>query len=393
MTKEQRKRLEMLCIRSGAVIVGIFIMWYIFRPTDKKETNEGKNQFNTTVPTAVVDKIDNNKQNHYKNEVKKDEHSEREKLKELAEVVMQEQKPTIVATKPPPPKTPTEKVMASTKAYSDINKTLANFYEEPPKPTKEERLQSELDSLKEQMSQKRTQPVMGVDEQVALLEKSYQLAAKYMPKEVTEQIPPPKVEAKPHRHSEKVTATKNSVVSSLSSSVNDAGFITAVGVAASKSKNTISAVIHTNQTITDGGAVRLRLTEPTQIGDYSLPRNAIVTGYGKVQGERLYIAISSIEHSGNIKEVDLTVIDGDGQEGIFIPNSMEVSAVKEVAANLGGNMSTTINLNQQSAGNQILTDLGKGAIEGASQYVSKKLRLQKVYLKAGYKIMLYHKKQ
>jgi putative uncharacterized protein (fragment) len=91
--------------------------------------------------------------------------------------------------------------------------------------------------------------------------------------------------------------------------------------------------------------------------------------------------------------VELTVVDGDGQEGIFIPGSMEIDAIREIAANLGGNLGTTINLNQQSAGDQLLTDLGKGAIQGTSQYIAKKMRTIKVHLKAGYNLMLYQKKQ
>ena len=43
--------------------------------------------------------------------------------------------------------------------------------------------------------------------------------------------------------------------------------------------------------------------------------------------------------------------------------------------------------------NELLTDLGKGAIQGTSQYIAKKMRTIKVHLKAGYNLMLYQKKQ
>ena len=136
----------------------------------------------------------------------------------------------------------------------------------------------------------------------------------------------------------------------------------------------------------------MRLLEPMKAGNTILPRNAIVTGMGEIQGERLSINILNLEYQGMIIPVELTVIDTDGQQGIFIPGSMEINAIKEVAANLGGNLGTTINLNQQSAGDQLLTDLGKGAIQGASQYISKKMRIVKVHLKAGYQLMLYQDK-
>ena len=170
------------------------------------------------------------------------------------------------------------------------------------------------------------------------------------------------------------------------------GFHTAVGNTGQTERNTIKACVHDNQTIIDGQAVRLRLLEAMRAGTTVIPQNTLVTGIGKIGGERLGITITSLEYKGLIIPVELTVVDTDGQEGIFIPNSMEMSAIKEVAANLGGNLGTTINLNQQSAGDQLLTDLGKGAIQGASQYISKKMRTVKVHLKAGYRLMLYQNK-
>ena len=38
---------------------------------------------------------------------------------------------------------------------------------------------------------------------------------------------------------------------------------------------------------------------------------------------------------------------------------------------------------------QLASDLGKGLIQGTSQYIAKKMRTVKVHLKSGYKVMLY----
>ena len=78
----------------------------------------------------------------------------------------------------------------------------------------------------------------------------------------------------------------------------------------------------------------------------------------------------------------------DGQPGIFIPNSMEMNAVREVAANMGGSLGSSINIST-NAGAQLASDLGKGLIQGTSQYIAKKMRTVKVHLKAGYRVMLY----
>lgn len=66
---------------------------------------------------------------------------------------------------------------SSTSAYRDINRTLGNFYEEPKEDPEKEALHKEVEELRSSMMQQSVQP--SYEEQVALLEKSYQLAAKY----------------------------------------------------------------------------------------------------------------------------------------------------------------------------------------------------------------------
>ena len=53
------------------------------------------------------------------------------------------------------------------------------------------------------------------------------------------------------------------------------------------------------------------------------------------------------------------------------------------------NLGTSISITNQSAGDQLLSELGKGAIQGVSQYISRKMREEKVHLKSGYTLMLY----
>ena len=67
---------------------------------------------------------------------------------------------------------------------------------------------------------------------------------------------------------------------------------------------------------------------------------------------------------------------------------MEISAVKEIAANMGSSLGSSINISTD-AGAQLASDLGKGVIQGTSQYIARKMRVVKVHLKAGYKVMLY----
>ena len=165
-------------------------------------------------------------------------------------------------------------------------------------------------------------------------------------------------------------------------------FNTAVGVTTVSDRNTIPACVYGAQSVTDGQAVRLRLLEAMAVADRIIPHNAVVVGAAKIQGERLGIEITSLEHDGTVIPVELEVYDTDGQPGIFIPNSMEMNAVREVAANMGGSLGSSINIST-NAGAQLASDLGKGLIQGTSQYIAKKMRTVKVHLKAGYRVMLY----
>ena len=298
----------------------------------------------------------------------------------------------------------------STSAYNDINATLGSFYEQPREDPEKEALKAELEELKQSMAQhQNSQPTYA--DQVVLLEKSYELAAKYMPggtaatsegaaEEVETTTRSGKAKAQPVGH---VTTP---VVSALAQPVSDSvmiarmaqsvggGFHTAVGEAPKQNtRNTIKACVHGDQTIISGQSVRLRLLEAMRVGKYVLPRNTLITGEGSIKGERLDIEILQVEHNGTIIPVELTVHDNDGQVGIFIPGSMEASAAKEMAANLGQNLGTSISITNQSAGDQLLSEVGRGAIQGVSQYISKKMREEKVHLKSGYTLMLYQNNQ
>ena len=298
----------------------------------------------------------------------------------------------------------------STSAYNDINATLGSFYEEPREDPEKEALKAELEELKQSMAQQQnSQPTYA--DQVALLEKSYELAAKYMPgntaatsegaaEEVESTTRSGKAKAQP------VGQVSKPVVSALAQPVSDSvmiarmaqsvggSFHTAVGEASKQTaRNTIKACVHGDQTIISGQSVRLRLLEAMRVGKYVLPRNTLITGEGSIKGERLDIEILQVEHNGTIIPVELTVHDNDGQAGIFIPGSMEASAAKEMAANLGQNLGTSISITNQSAGDQLLSEVGRGAIQGVSQYISKKMREEKVHLKSGYTLMLYQNNQ
>ena len=126
-----------------------------------------------------------------------------------------------------------------------------------------------------------------MDEQVALMEKSYELAAKYMnggqPGQVAQVTPTAAIQEK--GSATPVKAISDRTVSGLQQPMSNAefiaeyskprnyGFNTAVGSGYSMGKNTIRACIHNDQTLMDGQTVKLRLLEPLQAGNVIVPKN------------------------------------------------------------------------------------------------------------------------
>lgn len=283
-------------------------------------------------------------------------------------------------------------VEASNQAYQEVQASLDDFFiPENTEATQVAELQARIDELEAQ-NQMAQQQVQQPNE-MELMEQSYKLAAQYLGTGNGSQQAVIVDEPEKDRKVMPVNQVNRNVVSSLSASTDNArSFSTAVGTKRTNFKNTISACVATDQSVTDGQGVRLRTLEPMWIGNSLLPKNTSIVGVARLQGERLEIKIENVEALGCIMEVDLSVYDSDGQEGINIPNSMESDALHEIGANMGSTMGSSINLTT-NAGAQLVSDVGKGLINGVSQYLNKKLRTVKVHLKSGYKIMLKQNEQ
>ena len=414
---QQRKKMLVYPLM-GLVFLGS--MYLIFAPSDKDEAKvESVGGFNADIPQPKGDGIISDKKTAYEQEQMENKQADKMRsLQDFAFSLGEENGEDLTLIDDAPAEKPKNAVIdfgagasnntrssiqSSAVAYRDMNRQLGSFYETPKEDKEKEELKRQVEELTARLDAKEN-GAGSMDEQVALMEKSYELAAKYMggqnggqPKQ--EAMPATVGKAGKHTVSPVKQVTKQ-VVSALGQPMSNGefiaaqaqernyGFNTAVGKVGVSDKNTISACIYGAQSVTDGQAVKLRLLEPMAVAERIIPRNAVVVGAARVQGERLDIEITSIEHEGTIVPVELLVYDTDGQQGIFIPGSMEMDAVREVAANMGGSLGSSINIST-NAGAQLASDLGKGLIQGTSQYIAKKMRTVKVHLKAGYKVMLY----
>jgi conjugative transposon TraM protein len=313
-------------------------------------------------------------------------------------------------------------IQSSTQAYHDLNRTLGSFYDTPREDPEKERLRAEVEELRTLVMENESRG-SSIDEQLELMERSYEIAARFMQQQPATQ--PSNVLQAPDVHNVSnasnvpsqltpvsgaggnspvvpVTNVQRQVVSALRQPMSNAEFIQAYGQERNigfysvsgddrqVSRNTIRARIHDDQTVSDGQEtqrnVRIRITEPMSVGGAIIPANTILTGQARI-GERLDVTITSIEHNGRIYATEIFVYDVDGQRGIAVPPSPEVNALREVAANTGTSMGTSITLNQ-SASEQIVADLGRGVIQGTSQYFARRMRVVNVHLKAGHQVFL-----
>ena len=384
-------------------------MYLIFAPSGKEDVNvESVGGFNADIPLPAEDGIIADKQKAYEQAMIS--RKQQDKIQSLQDFGFTgddetEEPQAEIDLMPEEDAQPQRGGGASSAyAYRDINRQLSTFYETPPVDEEKEELKRQVAELTDRLKQQQN-ATPTADDQMALLEKSYELAAKYMnggQGQVAQVSVTGGIDRKPDAVA--VQAIRETTVSGLQQPMSDADFIraysqprnygfnTAVGTGYAMGKNTVAACIHQDQTLVDGQAVKLRLLEPMQAGSIVVPKNTLVAGTAKVQGERLDILVSSIEYAGNIIPVELAVFDTDGQKGLSVPSSMEQEAFNEAMANIGSGLGTSISF-AQSAGQQVAMDVTRGLLQGTSGYLAKKFRTVKVKLKAGYKVMLYAKQQ
>ena len=374
---ERQKMMKYLIVMPAAILCGAVILWLLYTSLNKSAERVG-DAFNTEIPEGENDGMKDKMSEYEAAEAAKEHEAQQSAIASLDTISTVTKEDTINAP---------SAVETSAQVYQEVQASLTDFYiPESTEAAQVAELQARIDELEAQnaMVQQQRQP-----DQMEMLERSYQLAAQYMGNGNGGNYPPPAPadDEKGKRNVQPVAQVNKNVVSSLSAS-SDRSFNTSVGSSGIVNKNTIAAVVAGNQSVTDGESVKLRTTEPMWVGSRLIPRNTVIVGSARVQGERLEIEISSIECDGSIYDVELQVYDSDGQEGINIPNSMESDALHEIGANMGSTMGSSINISTNT-GAQIASDVGRGLINGVSQYLNKKLRTVKVHLKAGYRVMLH----
>ena len=349
------------------------------------------------VPEPTTAKLVDKKTAAYeKQQAEVEEESRMKSLEQLAGTLMNNGKSSDTGEK----EKDGDRLQQSVNTYEQISGQLDDFYE-TPKETASGDLERKVDELNKKLEEAEKEKSKAATRE-ELMERSYRMAAKYLNpdkdtvrekavgEEPTEVVPVQRAEYQTTSGLSR-PVTDSAFIASLTVERNY-GFNTAVGSSYQMGTNTIAACISENQTIEQGGRVRLRLLQPLQAGSITVPENSLVTGAAVIQGERLDILISSIEYAGNIIPVQLATYDIHGQKGIFVPGSETRNAAKDAAGTVSESMGNSVSF-ARSAGQQVVMDLTRGVMQGGTRLIAGRVRAVKVTLKAGYKVLLVTKKQ
>ena len=147
-------------------------------------------------------------------------------------------------------------------------------------------------------------------------------------------------------------------------------------------ENAIPAEISSDQTITAGSSVELRLTQPVKIEGHAVPKDQLLRGITSLNGERLIISINSIRIGQTILPVALQAYDLDGVAGIRIPGAILRDASKESADQAINSLATT------SVDPSVGAQAANAGLQLARSLATKKVRLVQVAVPSGYQLLL-----
>lgn len=374
-------------------------LYLIFKPKDQKL--DAEKGFNAAIPQASDDKLQSDKQKAYEQQLLEQKNQEqRNGLTSLSDYWSEENgQVDSVRVANHPVIGPQNQALQS---YKAAQQTLGSFYGRDEQEVGQ--LKREVSRLRNELIQKEA-PVKatGINDQLELMERSYQMAAKYLPsgQGSVKSTEDSETEEKPKVKLVYTGPANIQVVSRIFREPEDSLWMARSGARFSdiesrnedvlSKSNAVEAVIPETKVVRPNDQVSIRILQPMLLGKVTIPAGTRLKVIAKFQGSRLQLKISSIEYKGSIEAVEINVYDNDGQEGLNIPYSPEQSAVTDIVSNMGQSSGTSVMLTS-SAGQQVASDLGRGVMQGLSGYFQKKVRSPKVTVKAGHVVYLLSKK-
>ena len=149
--------------------------------------------------------------------------------------------------------------------------------------------------------------------------------------------------------------------------------------------NAIEAFVNENQILVNGAVIKLRLINDAYIKDIKIPAGNFVYGIVSLNGERLNVEINSIRNGNSVYPVQMKVYDMDGLQGIYISGAITHDVAKQSADNSLQTMELT------SLDPSLAAQATAAGLSTVKNLLSKKVKLVKVMVKAGYKVLLQDK--
>lgn len=146
--------------------------------------------------------------------------------------------------------------------------------------------------------------------------------------------------------------------------------------------NGIKAVVNEHQVLVDGAIIKLRLLQDAYTSGQKIPQGSFIYGTCTLEGERLSIAIHSVRCAASLYHVKMQVYDMDGLPGIHIPGAIGRDVAKQSADN------SMQLLQLASMDPSLKAQAATAGINGVKSFFGKKVKLVKVTVKAGYKVLL-----
>ena len=405
MDKKQQEQLRKGLVFGGLGLLCALSLWFIFASSDKDKGAEQEGL--KDIPEATVRQLTDNKLKSYELSDKSAlENETQAEIGRLSDYFAEEPASLDVQGQ-----ASSTKIEGSLQRYEENKRLLSSFYTSDPNAEERDALRAENEDLREALRKKESEADDEEEKQLRLMERSYQMASKYLPKggelpakaflrAEERPIVEPDAESTPQEPRMEVFAEPKHLVSSLAQPMADStfiqeygskerhlGFHSALAQPSSTQRNTLPVVVDHTTALREGDYVALRLLESARIGELRIPRQSLLIAQAKLGGNRLQLLVKSMEIGGRIIPVKLSAYDLDGQEGIYIPGAEQVSALKEVGANIGGSVGTSFTF-ASSAKDQIISEAARGVMQGASQLLQKKLRTLQVTLKGGYRLFL-----
>ena len=401
LAKKQQLKKIIIYVLMGIIFLACMYLLFGGR-SEQDQTQVGINE---AIPQATETLLPSDKEKAYEEALLEEKEADKkaslnalsdywqeDEGEEYPEAIEEEEEPTPRYRKATP-----NAFERSAQSYRDIHQTLGSFYQDNSAYEEQQKLKEEIASLKSQLSNK--QDPTSVDAQMALMEKSYEMASRYLPKGQQNPsmmggkniapvyTPEEKVVSRlPRKQSEK-KALQEWVKEQQTAFFNGESFKPQGSIL----KNSIRACTHIEQLLGENSRVQLRLLEPIRVADVLIPKGELLTASAKVSGDRLLLTVKSLEYKGKVIPASIAAYDIDGQQGLYLPASSDANAFREIAAGMSKSSGSSFTFSS-SAKDQIVSELSKGVVQGGTSYLSKKIAQPSIRVKAGYQLLLISKK-